>query len=123
MARDVKPVRKARLASCLVFRNEVVSFGFNQLKTHPFQAKFSKNDESIYLHAEIDCIKNALKVLTLDEVKKSSLYVCRIKWENTLRRRFVWGNSCPCLGCMKAIASFGIQRVIYSDNENGVKIL
>ncbi|MFM7851590.1 MAG: hypothetical protein ACKO96_06630, partial [Flammeovirgaceae bacterium] len=39
----IEPVRKARIAACLVYRNEIISFGINQMKTHPFQAQFSKN--------------------------------------------------------------------------------
>ena len=51
---------RARLAACVVYKRDIVSFGINQLKSHPFQAKFSKNEDSIFLHAETDAIKNAL---------------------------------------------------------------
>ena len=78
MAIAVEPVRQARIAACLVHRNEIVSFGINQMKTHPFQAQFGKNKDSIFLHAETDCIKNALREIDVDELSRCTLYIWRI---------------------------------------------
>lgn len=115
LASTVEPVRKARLAACLVRQNEIVSFGINQLKSHPFQARYSKNQDSIYLHAEIDCIKNALKCITVDELKRCTLYICRLKFEDTHRRRMIYGLARPCPGCAQAITSFDIRNVVYTE--------
>ncbi|NDB61641.1 hypothetical protein EB001_24855, partial [bacterium] len=48
-----------RFAAAVVYRNKIVSVGYNRRKSHPFQAKFAKNPEAIFLHAEVHAIKNA----------------------------------------------------------------
>lgn len=114
LASSIEKVAGARIASSLVLKNSVLSFGFNQRKTHPFQAKFGKNVDSIYLHAEVDAIKNALKSYSLEDLKNSVLYICRSK---TINKLLVTGLAKPCDGCMRAIASFNIKRVVYSTDD------
>lgn len=119
MASAVEPVRQARIAACLVLKNEIVSFGINQMKTHPFQAMYGKNKESIFLHAETDCIKNALREISIDELTRCTLYVCRMKYETNEKKKFVYGLAKPCPGCARAIATFDIKNVFYSLDNNG----
>ncbi len=114
---------RARLAACIVYKNEVVSVGVNQLKSHPFQAKFSKNEDSIFLHAETDAIKNALKCISVEEISKSTLYVCRVKYCDTNKRKFIWGLSKPCAGCMRAIATFNIKKTVFTCDGEEYKYL
>ena len=99
---------KHKLAAALVKRNRVLGVGLNRSKTHPLQAKFGKNEQSIHLHAEIDAIKNALKRHTVDELVGSTLMVARIKKDGTP------GSACPCSGCQRAIIHFGIKEVIHT---------
>ena len=123
VAVTVEPVASARLAAAIVYKNDIISFGVNRKKSHPFQAQFCKNDKSIYLHAETDAIKNALRVVDQEILAKSTLYICRMKHIGTNRREFVYGLSYPCSGCMKAIATFNIKNVVYSleqDDKNSV---
>lgn len=111
---DAQPVTGgARIAAALVIRNDVIAVGYNQRKTHPFQDRFKKNEEAIYLHAETDCIKNALKNIDQEKLSKATLYICRIKKNGD------WGLAKPCRGCMKAIATFNIQNVVYSTDKIG----
>lgn len=119
----VEPVAQARIAACLVYKNEVVSFGINQRKSHPFQAKFGKNRDSIFLHAETDCIKNALKIISVKELNKCSLYVCRVKYHDSSKNNFVFGLAKPCPGCTRAILNFDITKVIYSNDEKGFSVM
>jgi tRNA(Arg) A34 adenosine deaminase TadA len=119
MASAVEPVRQARIAACLVLKNEIVSFGINQMKTHPFQAMYGKNKESIFLHAETDCIKNALREISIDDLTRCTLYVCRMKYETNEKKKFVYGLAKPCPGCARAIATFDIKNVFYSLDNNG----
>ena len=114
LASSIEKVAGARIASSLVLKNTILSFGFNQRKTHPFQAKYGKNNESIYLHAEADAIKNALKCYSLEDLKNSVLYICRSK---TMNKSIVTGLAKPCEGCMRAIANFNIKRVVYSTDD------
>lgn len=123
IAVSVEPVAKARIAASIVYKNEIISFGICQRKTHPFQAQYSKNDDCIFLHAETDAIKNAVKLLTLGELSKSTLYICRVKFEDYSKRKFLFGLAKPCIGCARAIANFNISRVIYSLDNEGYQVL
>lgn len=111
LACSVEPAGNAKISACIVFKNSIISFGHNQLKSHPFQLKYGRNSDSIYMHAETSAIYNALKFLTPDEFKKSRLYVCRVK---KIKNEYCWGLSMPCEGCARAIVSFGIKNVFYS---------
>lgn len=113
------PSENAKLAAVLVIRNDIISVGTNTHKTHPLQKKFSKNSDSIFLHAEINCIVNALKNIDESELKKATLYVYRVKKTRRFGQEWVDGLAAPCSGCMGAIKHFGIKRVIYSTDENG----
>jgi deoxycytidylate deaminase len=109
-----------KLAAALTYKRDLISIGLNIMRTHPLQKQFSRNDESVYLHAEINCISNALNHLTKEELKRSTLYVYRVKKESIYKASWVDGMACPCEGCTAAIEAFNINRVIYStdvDNE------
>jgi deoxycytidylate deaminase len=114
LARDVRDFGSSRLAAAIVHKNDIVGFGINQRKSHPFQAKYSKNPHSIYLHAEISAIHNALKNLEVEDLKRSSLYVCRVKYTSEWKKHMIFANSCPCPGCMRAICDFGIKNVYHT---------
>lgn len=120
MAQDVTPVRGAKLASAIMHKNQVVSFGVNQIRSHPLQARFGKNADAIFLHAEIDSIRNALYNNTADFLSRTTMYVYRVK--RTEGRHSAWcqGNASPCEGCSRAIATFGIRRVIASTNQPNI---
>ncbi len=111
----------ARLASALFVKNQLVSYGVNQNKSHPFHSQFSEREGAIFLHAETDAIKNALKRINENELSKATLYVCRVKFDsgNKKFRKITWGISKPCVGCQRAIATFGIQNVFFSEEGIG----
>lgn len=106
------PVANAKLAACIVYKNDIVAVGVNQKKSHPFQAQYARHAESIYLHAETDAIKNALKVITVDDLSKSKLFVVRVTKDD----KFAMAK--PCVGCMRAIVNFGIRSVFYSTSND-----
>ena len=108
-----------RFAAAIVRGNKIISVGFNHMKTHPFQAKYAKNSEAIYLHAEIHSIKNALREVDVDELNKCDIYITRVKKKKAGDKHFVWGLSKPCPGCERAIAEFGFRRTIYTTDEHG----
>lgn len=111
ITRDIDSVGNQRLAACIVKNNRVVSFGHNKRKTHPLQTRFAKNRHSVYLHAEIDAIKNALKEIKVEELSQCILIIVRTKKDGSL------GMAKPCKGCTRAIETFGIKQVIYSTEE------
>ena len=109
-----------RFAAAVVYRNKIVSVGYNRNKSHPFQAKYAKNPDAIYHHAEVHAIKNALREINVEELKNTELYISRVKRPKAGDDHFVWGLSKPCPGCARAIAEFGIKRTIYTCDETGI---
>jgi hypothetical protein len=116
IAEEVPPIHSARLASAIVFKNDIISIGVNSRKTHPFQAKYGSNEESICLHSEVAAIRGALRYMDADEMRKCTLYVSRRK-KRLLKNghyEFVDGMAKPCVGCQSCIAQFGIKKVYYT---------
>lgn len=111
VAEDVSPIKTARIAAAVVYKSEIVSIGVNSYKSDPLQAKYSKNEHAIYLHAEIAAIKKALKRINKDELKKCTLYIVRRKHKNGI---LCDGLAKPCVGCQRAIDTYGIPSVIYT---------
>lgn len=117
LAKSIEPHGNARVVSALVYKNRIISYGHNHCKTHPFHFKYSKNLENISFHAETHCIKNALRYISVDDLKKSVLYIVRAK---TNKDHSVWtyGLAKPCVGCLRCIQDFGIKKIIYTTDNN-----
>lgn len=114
IAEEVEPVSNASLAAMIIHKGyQPISIGTNKDKTHPFQARFGKNQHSIFIHAETDAICRALKSIDQSDLKKCTLYVCRTK------KNGEWGVAKPCEGCWNAINEFEIGRVVWSLNGEG----
>ena len=109
------PVRNYRLTSAIIYKNSIISFGANSYKTDPFQARWSKNDHAIHLHAEVNAIKNAIKRGGIDILKRSTLYIARVRSINGTGYERAMAK--PCIGCRRCIAEFGIKNVVYTTNE------
>ena len=113
LAQSLEPVRGARISAAVVRKGKVVSFGYNHKKTHPFQAKFCKNKDAVFFHAEVHAIKNALKIICVDDLSKCDLYIVRAK-RDRYNKRWLTGLSKPCSGCQKCIDLFDLNSVYYS---------
>lgn len=104
-----------KMAAGIVFRRHLVATGVNSYKTHPLMASPGYHSEQIYMHAEVDAIRNALRIISQDQLAKSSIYIVRVK-----QRReggdYVLGLAKPCEGCTRMIASFGIESVWWSQD-------
>ena len=72
--------------------------------------------DQIYLHAEVDAIRNALRLITQAQLSKCDLYVVRVKRPNERSRNWIHGLAKPCPGCQKIIKTFEIQRVFWTEN-------
>jgi len=91
------------------------------MKSHPFQKTYAKHKEAIYIHAEVDAIKNALNQrIDLDIISRSTLYICRQK---IIDKKWTPGIARPCSGCQRCIAAFDIKEVIYSLDDFGYDFL
>lgn len=121
-AQGQAPVRNARIAAGLIYKGELVTVGYNKLKSHPFQKRFSKNDDAIFLHAENDCLVNAINEIPdiLTYLDKCALLVARSKRGPS---GWVAGIAKPCSGCQRAAAHFGISKVYYTNDEGGIECL
>jgi deoxycytidylate deaminase len=120
IAEAVPPVRSAKLASAIVLKDEIVSFGFNQMKSHPFQLRYAKNTEAIYWHSENMAIFNASKKIDKADFRKATLYIARVKKPSAHNPNFIHGLACPCDGCKTAIDDFKIKRVVYTKDFEGI---
>jgi deoxycytidylate deaminase len=116
---DVKPIGAARISAAVAIRNDIISTGYCQKRTHPFQARYSKNPDSIYLHAETNAISNSLNHIGKDVLAKATLYIHRVKHPGRGSGEWIDGMARPCPGCMRAILAFGLKKVVYSTEENG----
>ncbi len=113
IAEDNDAVSNARVAAMVFYKGSVISIGFNQNKSHPFAAKYSRHPDAIYLHAETDAILKAKKRLSDDELKKATLIICRRKYEEN-GSNILYGLAKPCCGCAKCIAAHEIKKVVYT---------
>lgn len=112
---EARPLVANHRVGAIVARNsKIISFGLSSYKTHPLQKKFAKNPKAIHLHAEVDAIKNALRKARVEKLSKYTIYVARIKKDGTI------ATAKPCKGCARAIAHFGLKRVVYTTSNGGV---
>lgn len=72
------------------------------------QKEYSRNPDYTHLHAEIDCLVNALRTYDVDFISKCEMIVVRVCKKGNLM------YSKPCEGCQKAIERFSIGRVRYT---------
>lgn len=105
---------RSKHSALILYKNEIISVGFNRIKSHPFQKKYAKANEAIFLHAEISAIKQSLRRISLKELKKSTLYVARVRLNNGNKPSFMYSK--PCEGCMRAIVEFDINKVFYTED-------
>lgn len=119
----MEPVKSARIAAALVYKREIVSVGLCQLKSHPFQKEYGKNELAIFLHAETCAIKNAVNDrVDPDIISKSTLYVARQKFTKSYGD-WTQGIAKPCFGCQRCIATYDIKQVVYTLDNAGYAVV
>lgn len=104
------------IGSCLVYKNNIISISHNSKQSPPFQKRFSKNEQAIFFHTETSVIHKAIQN-DFKAWNKTILYVFRWKFTSSTREKLVFGNAKPCSGCLKAIKTFKIPKIIYSLDE------
>lgn len=107
VASDVSLFDKNRHAAAIYIGNRLISVGVNRFKSHPLQARFRPREDSNFLHAEIDALRNALKRVDAKDLQKATIYIARMR--NGERRL-----SKPCEGCQKAIEYYKIPHVFWT---------
>jgi tRNA(Arg) A34 adenosine deaminase TadA len=110
---------RCKLAAGVVFRKNLIATGVNGYKTHPMMMPENGYREGqMYLHAEPDAIKNALRLVSQDQLARCDLYVIRVKRPYTASKTWIQGIAKPCVGCMKTIALYGIKNVYWTTDED-----
>ena len=138
--------RVAAALSCK--RDRILATGVNQIKSHPImrrrrghisssshQQQHFYHERQIYLHAEADAIRKALRTTT--DLTKCRMHVLRLKKQqsssshnnrnnnsdgganaSSQQQEDEWmlGSARPCPGCMHLIEEFGIQQVFWTQD-------
>jgi tRNA(Arg) A34 adenosine deaminase TadA len=106
-----------KMAAGIVYKKHLIATGINQYKTHPWMSEQrGYKPDQVYLHAEIDAIRNALKLVTQDQLTKCDIYVVRVKRPNEKSRNWIHGLAKPCPGCSAVIKTFGIKGIFFTEN-------
>ena len=121
MAEDVAPIQSARIAAAVVLNGETVSFGTNQMRSHPFQAKYGKNEQAIFWHAETNAVFNALRRIKPTDLVNAELYVVRVKRPSCRSKSFIFGLASPCEGCQRCMTDHKMKHVYFSTNEQKIE--
>lgn len=121
-ASNQESIAGAKIAAAIVLKKKVISIGVNQKKTHPFQKKFGKNDLALCIHAENDAIIKALRNNSMEDLKKSSMYIIRVKKQSNTDK-VIFGLAKPCVGCQRSLAAYNIKNVYYSTDEGTIVCL
>lgn len=122
LANTVEPVRGSRMAAAIVDKKgRILTIGTNKKKSHPFQFKYSSNEDAIFLHAETECILNYIKSKNkLKDLKKHTMYIVRAR-RTSNGKEVIPGIAKPCKGCQRALATFGIKNIVYTTNSLAVE--
>ena len=127
LSQNVDPIDGARITAAVVYKNNFVSIGFCQRKTDPMQKQFAINEHCIYMHAEVHAIKQAKKILTPEQFKKSTIFIARSKIitnqisNKRIKKTWEHGLAKPCEGCQGCISTHGIPKAVYT-SETGYSV-
>lgn len=105
-----------KLAAAITYKKQILTIGLNSTKTHPLQYAYGKNRFATSLHAEIDAIRKALKIMSAEQLSKCDMYILRVKRDED--GDWIRAMAKPCPGCQRAIADHGIRRVYYTKDYN-----
>lgn len=110
--------RRIHIGSVVVYRNKIVSVGWNTTKGNPLQQKrnekyrFGKDDKDKgCLHAEMLALLHARPYLKGLDMSKVSIYVYRENKSGELRM------SKPCPACDSYIRELGIKDIYYTSSD------
>lgn len=112
---------RVKMAAGIIYKKHLIATGINSYKTHPLMCESNGyRDGQIYLHAEVDAIKNALRIISVDQLSKCDMYIVRLKKTQPYGTTFVLGLAKPCPGCMQLISSFNLKNVYWTEDEETV---
>lgn len=109
-----------KIGSVLVYKNKIISVGWNTNKSNPLMKKYNKyrsTKDRIFnvdlhqngLHSECMCLKTALKTFSGD-LRKCSIFVYSETKNGSTRL------SRPCMACYMFLKDLGIKNIYYTTN-------
>ena len=105
-----------RMAAAVVYRNQIIATGVNQMKTHPLMIHPAYRKDQTFLHAEVDAIRNALRTISQEQLARCELRIVRVKRPYNASKTWIHGLAKPCPGCARVIANFGIEKVRWTED-------
>jgi len=112
--------QRVPMAAGVVYKRHLIATGTNQPKTHPLMMSEGYREDQLFRHAEVDAIRNALRLITAEQLKQCELYVVRVKRPYTASKTWVHGLAKPCVGCANVIQNYGITKVYWTKDESKV---
>ena len=105
-----------KVAAALIYKGRILATGTNQYKTHPLMMTRGYREDQNWRHAEVDCIQNASRLMTKEQMTRCELRVVRAKRPYADSRKWVQGLAKPCPGCSQVILDHGITNVTWTED-------
>ena len=99
----------AKHGAVVIYRGKIVGRGYNKYCVESFH---KINRWSI--HAEVDAINNALRKISQEDIRKSTLIVVRKHISDNIKNSKNISLSAPCKNCRNYILKSGIRTCYYS---------
>ena len=112
--------RRVPMAAGITYKKHLISTGTNQPKTHPLMMSEGYREDQLFRHAEVDAIRNALRLITPSQLAQCEMHIVRVKRPHNASKRWVHGLAKPCEGCANVIENFGIKKVFWTEDESKV---
>ena len=114
-ASEMSDYKRIKIGAVIVYKNRVVSVGWNTTKTNPLQKslnhlRFKADEYCASLHAEMMAF---LRLPYGLDHRNLSIYVYRENRFGELRM------SRPCPSCMSKIKELGINTIYYTSTDGG----
>lgn len=106
--------KRHHIGCVVVYKNRIISSGFNSNKTNPLQKKYNAIRFSVdtphTLHAETDAMLSVMKMKDID-TKHVKIYLYREHADGTV------AQSRPCPSCIKLLKDNSIRTIFYTTND------
>lgn len=108
MYAEMSKLKVANHGAIVIFRGKIVGRGYNK-----YCVENVNKINRWSIHAEVDAINNALRKISRDDLRKSTLIVVRKLKDNTQIDKEIT-FSAPCKDCANFIIKNGLKRCYYS---------
>ena len=105
-----------KVAAALIYKGRVLATGTNQYKSHPLMMTRGYRKDQCWRHAEVDCIVNALKIMSKEQMTRCELRVVRAKRPEHNSKDWIFGLAKPCPGCSQVIRNHGITNISWTED-------